>query len=69
MINFQRLLCTVIKFHVVKEAVLYTLCEMFGLIYRLLTAKCIDLFLLINYSTYFKDIIQYYYCQFSLVSA
>ena len=40
-----------------------------GLIYSLLTAKCIDLSLLIDYSTYFKDVIQYYHCQFSLVSA
>ena len=40
-----------------------------GLIYSLLTAKCIDLSLLIDYSTYFKDVIQYYYCQFSPVSA
>ena len=32
-----------------------------GLIYSLLTAKCIDLSLLINYSTYYKDVIQYYY--------
>ena len=32
-----------------------------GLIYSLLTAKCIDLSLLINYSTYHKDVIQYYY--------
>ena len=28
-----------------------------GLIYSLLTAKCIDLSLLIDYSTYFKDVI------------
>ena len=34
-----------------------------GLIYSLLTAKCIDLSLLIDYSTYFKDVIQNYYCQ------
>ena len=38
-------------------------------IYSLLTAKCIDFSLLIDYSTYFKDIIQYYYYQFSLASA
>ena len=36
---------------------------------ELLTAKCIDLSLLIDYSTYFKDVIQYQYCQFSPVSA
>ena len=40
-----------------------------SLIYSLLKAKCIDLSLLIDYSTYFKDVIQYYYCQFSPVSA
>ena len=39
-----------------------------GLIYSLLTAKFIDLSLLIDYSMYLKDIIQYYYCQFSPVS-
>ena len=32
-----------------------------GLTYSLLTAKCIHLCLLIDYSTYFKDVIQYYY--------
>ena len=36
---------------------------------KFLTAKCIDLSLLIDYSMYFKDKIQYYLCQFSLVSA
>ena len=40
-----------------------------GLIYSLLTAKCIDSSLLIDYSTYFKDVIQYYFGQFSPVSA
>ena len=30
-----------------------------SLIYSLLTAKCIDLSLLIDYRLYFKDIIQY----------
>ena len=30
-----------------------------GLIYSLLTAKCIDLSLLVNYSTYFRDLIQF----------
>ena len=72
MINFQQLLCTVIKFLVVKEAkeaVLYFFCKTLGPTYSLLTAKCIDLSLLIDYSTYFKDVIQYYYCQFSPVSA
>ena len=32
-----------------------------GLTYSLLTAKCIHLCLLIDYSTYFKDVIQFYY--------
>ena len=85
-INIQRLLCTVIKLHVVKEAkeaVLYFLQDLnvnfyrgmtiirpdIGLIYSFLTAECIDLSLIIDYSMYFKDIIQYYYCQFSPVSA
>ena len=31
--------------------------------------KCIDLSLLIDHSTYFKDVIQYNHCQFSPVSA
>ena len=56
-INLQRLLCTVIKFHVVKkanEAVLYFVQN----IGEFLTAKCIDLSLLIDNSTYFKDVIQ-----------
>ena len=30
-----------------------------GLIFSLLTAKCIDLSLLIDYSRYFKEVIQY----------
>ena len=38
-----------------------------SLIYSLLTAKCIDLSLLIDYSANFKDVIQDCYCQFSLV--
>lgn len=33
------------------------------------TAKSTDLSLLVDYSTYFKDAIQYYCCQFSPVSA
>ena len=47
MINFQRLLCALIKFHVfkeAKEAVLYFVQD-FRSIYSLLTAKCIDLYL------------------------
>ena len=54
--------------HVVKEAKeVAVLCE--RLLGELLTAKCIDLSLLIDYSTYCKDVIQYYYSQFSPVSA
>ena len=72
-INFQQLLCTVMKIHVTREAKkLYcSLCETFSLIYSLLTANCIDLSLFIDHRTYFNDVIQYYmyYCQFSPVSA
>ena len=39
-----------------------------GLIYSLLTSKCIDLSLSINYCMYFKDIIQYYYKFVNLLS-
>ena len=35
---------------------------------QFLTAKCIDLSLIIYYSTNFKDVIQYYYCRFSIQS-
>ena len=71
-IYIQQLLCTVIKFYVVKEAkqgVLWFLqdfqanfdrgLQSYSLIYSLLTAKCIDLPLLIDYSTFFKDVIHY----------
>ena len=65
-----------IKFHAVKEAeeaeeaVLYFVQDFRSGIYSLLRAKCIDLSLLIDYSTrHFKDVMQYYYCQFSAVSA
>ena len=40
-----------------------------GVIYSLLTAKCIHLSLLIDHNTYFKEVIQYYYSQFSPVFA
>ena len=61
----------------VKEAVLYFVQDFkvnvdlrpdIGLIYSLLTAivKRIDLSLLIDYSTYFKDVIQY--CRLSVQS-
>ena len=71
-IYIQRLLCTVIKFYVVKEAKEGVLCFLqdfqanfdygllsYSLTYSLLTAKCIDLPLLIDYSTFSKDIIHY----------
>ena len=57
----QRLPCTMIKFRVVEEtrdALQCTLCKTSSLIDSLLTAKYIDLSLLIDYSTYFKDVIQ-----------
>ena len=39
-----------------------------SLIYSSSIAKCIDLSLLLDYTTHLKDVIQYYYCQFSPVS-
>ena len=61
MINIQQLLCTVIKFHVVKEAK----GEDFQVNFWQL-----NVLFLIDYSTYFKDVMQYCYsCQFSPVSA
>ena len=74
-INIQQLLFTVIKFYVVKEAVLYfDLCKTLRRTLiaddnhtawywpnlQFLTAKCIDLSLILDYSTYFMDVIQYY---------
>ena len=38
------------------------------LIYSFLTAKYTDLSLVIDYNTFFKNVIQYYYIQFSPVS-
>ena len=71
-IYIQQLLCTAIKFYVVKEVKQGVLCflqdfqanfdrglQSYSLIYSLLTAKCIDLPLLIDYSTFFKDVIHY----------
>ena len=64
MFNFQRLLCTVIKFHVVKEAkeaVLYVVQDSrYNL--QFIDSQYIDLLLLIDQSTFFKDVIQYYNC-------
>ena len=81
-INIQWLLCTVIKFHAVKNEpekdLIVNSCAVLcarlvgelwsrmtitrpdiGLIDSLLTAKCSDLSLLIDYIMYFKDVIQY----------
>ena len=44
-----------------------TFCTLFGLIFRLLTAKCTDLSLLIDHSTYFKGVITQY-CRLSIQS-
>ena len=64
-INIQRLICTLIKLHAVKEAIQSSsslpLITYFDLSVNAKT--------LTDFSTYFKDVIQYYYCQFSPVSA
>ena len=58
-INIQRLLCTVIKLHVVQEAIQSSTSLPFITNFNLLpNAKTLT-----DYSTYFKDIIQFYYCQ------
>ena len=63
-INIQRLLCTVIKLHVVKEAIQSLSSLPFIINFNLfVNAKTLT-----DFSTYFKDVIQYYYCQFSPVS-
>ena len=58
----QRLLCTVIKLHVVtKEAIQSSNSLPFITNFNLfVNAKTLT-----DFSTYFKDVIQYYYCQFS----
>ena len=65
-INIQRLLCTVIKLHVIKaEAIQSSSSFPFTTNFNLfVNAKTLT-----NFSPYFKDVIQYYYCQFSPVSA
>ena len=64
-INIQQLLCTVIKLHVVKEAIQSSSSLAFITNFNLfVNAKTLT-----NFSSYFKDETQYYYCQFSLVSA
>ena len=58
-INIQRLLCTVIKLYVVQEAIQSSTSLPFITNFNLLpNAKTLT-----DYSTYFKDIIQFYYCQ------
>ena len=64
-INIQQLLCTVMKLHVVREAIQSSSSLPFNTYFYLsVNAKTLT-----DFSTYFKDVIQYYYCQFSLVSA
>ena len=64
-INIQRLLCAVIKLHVVKEAIESSSSLPFITNFNLfVNAKTLT-----DFSTYSKDVIQYYYCQFSPVSA
>ena len=64
-INIQRLLCTVIKLHVVKEAIQRSSSLPFITNFHLfVNAKTLT-----DFSTYFKDAFQYYYCQFSTLSA
>ena len=63
-INIKRLICPVIKMHVVKEAIHSSSSLPFITNFNLfVNGKTLT-----DFSTYFKDIIQYYYCQFSLVS-
>ena len=64
-INIQQLLCTVIKLHVVKEAIQSSSSLPFSTNFNLF----VNPKTLTDFSTYFKDVIQYYYCQFSPVSA
>ena len=56
-----------------KQQLLYTRLAItrpnIGLINSLFAAKYIDLYFLFDYSTYFKDVIQFYYCQFTPVSS
>ena len=65
MINIQWLLCTVIELHVVKEAIQSSSSLPFVADFNLfVNAKTLT-----DFNMYFKDVIQYYYCQFSPVSA
>ena len=64
-INIQQLLCTVIKLHVVKEAIQSSSSLPFSTNFNLF----VNPKTLIYFSTHFKDVIQYYYFQSSPVSA
>ena len=65
MINIQRLLRTVIELHIVKEAIKISSSLPFIAKFNLfVNAKTLT-----DFSTYFKDVIQHYYCQFSPLSA
>ena len=57
MINIQRLLCTVIKLHVVKEVIQSSSSSPFITNFNLfVNAKTLT-----DFSPYFKDVIQYYW--------
>ena len=63
MINIQRLLRTVIKLHVVKEAIQSSISLSFITNFNFfVNAKTLT-----DFSTYFKAVIQYCYCQFKSV--
>ena len=65
LLTIQLLLCTVIKLHVVKEEIQSSSSLPFIINFNLFViAKTLT-----DFSPYFKDVIQYYYCQFSPVSA
>ena len=58
-INIQWLLCTMTKLHIVKEAIQSSSSLPFITNFNLfVNAKTLT-----DFSTYFKDVIQYYYCQ------
>ena len=64
MINIKRLLCIMKKLQVVKEAIQSSSSLPFITNFNFfVNAKTLT-----DFSTYFKDVIQYYYCQFSTVS-
>ena len=64
-INIQWLPCTMIKLHIVEEAIQSLSSLPFITNFNLfVNAKTLT-----DFSTYFKEVIQYYYCQFSPVSA